>query len=186
VYIFSKVDEYGFDRPGDFDYETYEDFMSQYLTVLAERAKKWAKLIGEGKSLKRSLTVKRYVRKGIPGEHRGLVSTKIPEHVCLISFQGFVIVTFVYVQVWLTVSGAEALREEWGSDFYQKLLNGPMDQDIVDIVKTDLPRTFPDNIFFSTGGNHQQQLYNILVAYAHDNHQVGYCQVCCNCEFTVL
>jgi hypothetical protein len=59
-----------------------------------------------------------------------------------------------------------------------------MDQDIVDIVKTDLPRTFPDNIFFSSGGNHQQQLYNILVAYAHDNHQVGYCQVCCNCEFT--
>ena len=94
------------------------------------------------------------------------------------------IMTFVYVQVWLTVSGAEALREEWGSDFYQKLLNGPMDQDIVDIVKTDLPRTFPDNIFFSTEGNHQQQLYNILVAYAHDNHQVGYCQVCCKCEFT--
>jgi hypothetical protein len=76
VYIFSKVDEYGFERPGDFDYETYEDFMSQYLIVLAERAKKWAKLIGEGKSLKRSLTVKRYVRKGIPGEHRGLVSTR--------------------------------------------------------------------------------------------------------------
>lgn len=76
MYIFSKVDEYGFERPGDFDYETYEDFMSQYLIVLAERAKKWAKLIGEGKSLKRSLTVKRYVRKGIPGEHRGLVSTR--------------------------------------------------------------------------------------------------------------
>ncbi|PNF31918.1 Growth hormone-regulated TBC protein 1-A [Cryptotermes secundus] len=147
---FSKVDEYGFERPDDFDYETYEDFMSQYLIVLAKRAKKWAELIGEGKSLKRNLTVKRYVRKGIPGEHRGLV--------------------------WLTVSGAEALRDEWGSDFYQKLLNGPMNQDIVDIVRTDLPRTFPDNIFFSAGENHQQQLYNILVAYAHDNHEVGYCQ----------
>ncbi|XP_021930020.1 growth hormone-regulated TBC protein 1-like isoform X1 [Zootermopsis nevadensis] len=147
---FSKVDEYGFERPDDFDYETYEDFMSQYLTVLAKRAKKWAELIGEGKSLKRSLKVKTYVRKGIPGEHRGFV--------------------------WLTVSGAEALREEWGSDFYQKLLSGPMNQDIVDIVKTDLPRTFPDNIFFSAGASHQQQLYNILVAYAHDNHQVGYCQ----------
>ena len=48
--------------------------MSQYLKVLAKRAKKWAELIGEGKSLKRNLTVKRYVRKGIPGEHRGLVS----------------------------------------------------------------------------------------------------------------
>lgn len=50
--------------------------MSQYLIVLARRAKKWAELIGEGKTLKRSLTVKRYVRKGIPGEHRGLVSTR--------------------------------------------------------------------------------------------------------------
>lgn len=50
--------------------------MSQYLIVLAKRAKKWAELIGEGKSLKRNLTVKRYVRKGIPGEHRGLVSTR--------------------------------------------------------------------------------------------------------------
>lgn len=85
MYIFSKVDEYGFERPGDFDYETYEDFMSQYLIVLAERAKKWAKLIGEGKSLKRSLTVKRYVRKGIPGEHRGLVST-INSRACVPDF----------------------------------------------------------------------------------------------------
>lgn len=96
----------------------------------------------------------------------------------LISPMDYVITFFLYLQVWLTVSGAEALREEWGSDFYQKLLSGPVNQDIVDIVKTDLPRTFPDNIFFSAEENHQQQLYNILVAYAHDNHQVGYCQVC--------
>ena len=75
------------------------------------------------------------------------------------------------------MSGAEALREEWGSDFYQRLLNGPMDQDIIDTVKTDLPRTFPDNIFFNAAETHQQQLFNVLVAYAHDNKQVGYCQV---------
>jgi len=67
------VDEYGFERPQDFDYETYEDFMSEYLKVLAKMAKKWAKVIGEGKSLQRSMTIKKYVRKGIPGEHRGLV-----------------------------------------------------------------------------------------------------------------
>lgn len=86
-YDSSKVDEYGFERPDDFDYETYEDFMSQYLIVLAKRAKKWAELIGEGKSLKRNLTVKRYVRKGIPGEHRGLVSTRCGK-TCLSSFMG--------------------------------------------------------------------------------------------------
>lgn len=69
------MDEYGFERPQDFDYETYEDFMSEYLKVLAKRAKKWAEIIGEGKSLQRNITIKRYVRKGIPGEHRGLVNT---------------------------------------------------------------------------------------------------------------
>jgi hypothetical protein len=86
-YYFSKVDEYGFERPDDFDYETYEDFMSQYLIVLARRAKKWAELIGEGKSLKRNLTVKKYVRKGIPGEYRGRVSTRCGKR-CQISFRG--------------------------------------------------------------------------------------------------
>lgn len=48
--------------------------MSEYLKVLAKRAKKWAEIIGEGKSLQRSITIKRYVRKGIPGEYRGLVN----------------------------------------------------------------------------------------------------------------
>ncbi|GLG92868.1 hypothetical protein R5R35_003282 [Gryllus longicercus] len=148
--VFSKVDEYGFERPEDFDYETYEDFMSQYLVVLAKRAKKWHELIGEGKSLKRSLTVKRYVRKGIPGEHRGMV--------------------------WMTVSGADIMREELGHDWYQRLLSGPKDQEIIDTVKMDLPRTYPDNIFFNAADDHQIRLCNILVAYAHDNKEVGYCQ----------
>lgn len=73
IFVSSDVDEYGFERPCDFDYETYEDFMSEYLKVLAKMAKKWAKVIGEGKSLQRSITLKKYVRKGVPGEYRGLV-----------------------------------------------------------------------------------------------------------------
>jgi hypothetical protein len=68
------VDEYGFERPEDFDYSTYEDFMSHYLVVLAKRARKWSLLLGDKKSIKRNLTVKRYVRKGIPSEHRSHVS----------------------------------------------------------------------------------------------------------------
>lgn len=67
------MDEYGFERPHDFNYETYEEFMSEYLKVLAKMAKKWGKVIGEGKSLQRNITLKKYIRKGIPGEHRGLV-----------------------------------------------------------------------------------------------------------------
>lgn len=51
--------------------------MSEYLKVLAKRAKKWADVVGDGKSIQRSITIKRYVRKGIPGVHRGTVSTII-------------------------------------------------------------------------------------------------------------
>lgn len=43
--------------------------MSVYLKVLATRAQKWAALLGEGKSVKRTNTVKRYVRKGIPSKY---------------------------------------------------------------------------------------------------------------------
>lgn len=42
--------------------------MSNYLKVLATRAQKWAVLLGEGKSVKRTNTVKRYVRKGVPSK----------------------------------------------------------------------------------------------------------------------
>lgn len=69
--MFSAVDEYGFERHEDFDYESYEDFMSVYLKVLATRAQKWSVLLGEGKSVKRTNTIKRYVRKGIPSKLLG-------------------------------------------------------------------------------------------------------------------
>lgn len=68
TFLFSAVDEYGFERHEDFDFESYEDFMSVYLKVLATRAQKWSNLLGEGKSVKRTNTVKRYVRKGIPSK----------------------------------------------------------------------------------------------------------------------
>lgn len=72
--INSRVDEYGFERPDGFDYTTYEEFLSEYLHVLARRAKKWGEIFDEGKTLHHSITIKRYVRKGIPGKYRGLVS----------------------------------------------------------------------------------------------------------------
>ncbi|XP_066599682.1 growth hormone-regulated TBC protein 1 isoform X4 [Prorops nasuta] len=146
---FSNVDEYGFERPQKFNYETYEEFMSEYLKVLAKRAKKWAEIVGKGKSLQRSITIKRYVRKGIPGEYRGLV--------------------------WLSVSEGDKLKSDY-PDLYERLLQGPHNVEIVDVIKTDLPRTFPDNIFFNNTENQQHQLYNILLAFAHQNKTVGYCQ----------
>ena len=37
----SRVDEYGFHRPDDFDYSSYEEFMSSYIRILARRASRW-------------------------------------------------------------------------------------------------------------------------------------------------
>ena len=50
----SEIDGYGFKRPGDFDYETYEEFMKQYLSVLARRAKKWEPMIKGEQKVKKS------------------------------------------------------------------------------------------------------------------------------------
>lgn len=62
-------------------------------------------------------------------------------------------------------------------NLYQQLLAGDHDSHVTEIIKTDLPRTFPDNIFFNNTDRHQRQLYNILLAFAHQNQEVGYCQV---------
>lgn len=43
----------------------------------------------------------------------------------------------------------------------------------VDAIKIDLPRTFPDNIFFE---GIKYKLLNILMAYAQHNKEIGYCQ----------
>ena len=50
----SKVDPYGFERPEDFDYNSYEEFMSGYLSVLARRASKWQTLLGEKNAIDHS------------------------------------------------------------------------------------------------------------------------------------
>lgn len=145
----SNVDEYGFERHADFDFQSYEDFISVYLKVLATRARKWSTLLGSGKSVQRTNTVKRYVRKGVPSEHRPAV--------------------------WMTISSAEKMKEQF-PDLYHKILDAPFEKELVDLVKTDLPRTFPDNIYFTKEANHQTHLFNILIAYAHNNPSVGYCQ----------
>ena len=60
---------------------------------------------------------------------------------------------------------------------YQQLLDSPHNPEVAEIIRTDLPRTFPDNIFFNNTKAYQLQLYNILLAFAHQNRDVGYCQV---------
>lgn len=149
--INGDIDQYGFERPSDFDFDSYENFMSQYLRVLVRRAAKWDKLLGKSnRTLSHSARVKRYVRKGIPSENRG--------------------------QIWLMVSNAGEKLEANPSQ-YQDLLNGPKDESIVDIIDRDIKRTYPENVYFKDVKNSQlSPLRNVLIAIAHYKKSVGYCQ----------
>ncbi|CAL4125618.1 unnamed protein product [Meganyctiphanes norvegica] len=146
----SNVDEYGFERPEDFDYSSFEEFMSKYLSVLTRRAQKWSHLLGVKETVGRSIKVKRYVRKGIPTKHRG--------------------------KMWLTISGAKRKMDSQPG-YYKSLLENTTVDEIVDLVKLDVPRTFPDNIYFRDYHEGKlNNLYNVLVAFARHNTTIGYCQ----------
>lgn len=50
-----SVDPYGFERSNDFDYESYEELMSEYLAVLTKRSIKWSKLLKGKNHFERNL-----------------------------------------------------------------------------------------------------------------------------------
>ncbi|XP_014976997.3 growth hormone-regulated TBC protein 1 isoform X3 [Macaca mulatta] len=145
-----RIDPYGFERPEDFDDAAYEKFFSSYLVTLTRRAIKWSRLL-QGGSVPRSRTVKRYVRKGVPLEHRA--------------------------RVWMALSGAQAQMDQ-NPGYYHRLLQGDRNPRLEDAIRTDLNRTFPDNVKFrkTTEPCLQKTLYNVLLAYGHHNQGVGYCQ----------
>ncbi|XP_075050458.1 growth hormone-regulated TBC protein 1-like, partial [Mixophyes fleayi] len=147
-----RIDTYGFKRPAEFDYAFYEDFYSRYLVVLTRRAEKWSMLLQKSTGVEKSLKVKRYIRKGIPNEHRSYV--------------------------WMMVSGAQAKMEMNAGYYHSVLVDGQKNAKLVDAVVTDLNRTFPDNVNFEKNASpcFLQTLHNVLVAYGHHNKTVGYCQ----------
>jgi len=148
----SGVDPYGFTRSDDFDSATYELFMSQYLSVLARRASRWEELL-QNKQLTRDRTLKRYIRKGIPNEHRP--------------------------RVWMFTSGADACMKKEPT-LYQELINTKLDPETMDCISKDIPRTFPENIYFADQKEDPNcrllPLTNVLVALAHRHPDIGYCQ----------
>ncbi|MXQ89693.1 hypothetical protein E5288_WYG011514 [Bos mutus] len=99
----------------------------------------------------KSGTLKRYIRKGVPLEHRA--------------------------RVWMGVSGAQA-RMDRNPGYYQRLLQGERSTSLEEAIRTDMNRTFPDNVRFRKDAEPclQGPLYNVLLAYGHHNHSVGYCQ----------
>lgn len=145
--VYSTVDEYGFQRPHDFDYKSYEEFMSQYMGVLVKRAQRWNTI--KNKSYKKSSKLRRFVRKGIPLDLRATV--------------------------WMQISGAQYLKDTSKYDYntLKRQIKNPL---IIDMIKIDLPRTFPDNINFSSKDYLSKQMFNILATFAHQNSEVGYCQ----------
>lgn len=66
----SDVDEYGFKRDINFDYAAYDSIMTNYYKVLTKRRMKWTNLMKNPPNFhnKKSAKLKRYIRKGIPGE----------------------------------------------------------------------------------------------------------------------
>ncbi|KAM5288085.1 growth hormone-regulated TBC protein 1 [Ctenodactylus gundi] len=147
-----SVDAYGFERPEDFDSAAHEEFFSAYLAVLTRRAVKWSRLLQDGGGgVRRGATVKRYVRKGVPLEHRA--------------------------RVWLAVSGAQTQMER-NPGYYQQLLQAEGNSSLEEAIRTDLNRTFPDNVRFRKTAEPclQEPLFNVLLAYGRHNRGVGYCQ----------
>lgn len=72
------MDEYGFRRSPDFDYNGYEQIMSHYFMVLTKRRQQWEKFMARKPNLhnNRSASLKRYIRKGIPGKRSFFFSNK--------------------------------------------------------------------------------------------------------------
>ncbi|XP_059926879.1 growth hormone-regulated TBC protein 1-A [Gadus macrocephalus] len=146
-----KVDPYGFERSEDFDFGSYEQLMSEYMVVLTRRSIKWSKLLKGKKKVDKNVKLKRYVRKGVPNEHRALV--------------------------WMSASGAQEQLDR-NAGYYQSVLGAQHDPKLVDSIRTDLNRTFPENVLFRKSSSTclQKELYNVLVAYGQHNPTVGYCQ----------
>ncbi|XP_069745634.1 growth hormone-regulated TBC protein 1-A isoform X3 [Narcine bancroftii] len=77
----------------------------------------------------------------------------------------------------MTVSGAQGQLEK-NPVYYKKLLEMEEDPKLIESIRTDINRTFPDNIQFRSSANPclQQPLFNVLLAYGNHNKTIGYCQ----------
>ncbi|EDV28477.1 Growth hormone-regulated TBC protein 1-A [Trichoplax sp. H2] len=148
-----RIDGNGFERSASFNFELYNSIMSDYLVVLARRATRWQKLwpSSNQRQPKRSATIKRYIRKGVPDGVRK--------------------------QVWMFASGADKLMKQ-NKGVYRNLLSKADNADVISSVEKDLFRTYPDNIHFRRDSDDSkcEQLYDVLIVYGHYNKGVGYCQ----------
>lgn len=80
--------------------------------------------------------------------------------------------------MWLAVSGGQK-KIDAHPGYYHSLLSSPCSEDLMEAIKIDVPRTFPDNIYFRDYKEGKlSNLYNVLIAFSQHNKKIGYCQVC--------
>lgn len=145
--LISDIDEYGFKRS-----EEEIKFIEQnedYFKKLTNQLIAWNSLQSssyKNNFLFRNISFKKFIRKGVPLNLRK--------------------------EVWLKTSGCQKLMEKHPT-LYRDLFQNQFAKEIDDTIKIDIPRTFPDNIFFD---KYKVGLYNVLAAFASHNPVVAYCQ----------
>lgn len=180
--LHSQFDRYGFKKASthhNITKEAYDQWFRDYSQYTLKRKKKWHVLMkSNGLGLDsdeaiptrfppKSDRVKKMVRKGIPAEWRG--------------------------NAWFFYAGGhERLNKHIG--VYEQIVRDTKDihNKDIEVIERDLNRTFPDNIYFndvirnrpsSTSVNNTstethmiKSLRRVLVAFAHYQPQIGYCQ----------
>ncbi|CAI2174306.1 15608_t:CDS:10 [Funneliformis geosporum] len=126
-----------------------EEKSTRTIRLYREREVKWIDLFGSMDStmVQDSRKIKKLVRSGIPESVRG--------------------------KAWQFMAGANKYRKP---GVFDELRNRPK-LPIYDVIERDIHRCYPDHIQFrEEAGFGQDDLHNILKAYAHYNPEVGYCQ----------
>mmetsp|Transcript_4612 Transcript_4612/g.5114 ORF Transcript_4612/g.5114 Transcript_4612/m.5114 type:complete len:571 (+) Transcript_4612:100-1812(+) len=180
--LHSQFDRYGFKKESTHHNITkgaYDEWFREYSQYSIKRKKKWHVLMkSNGLGLEsddtiptrfppKSDKVKKMVRKGIPAEWRG--------------------------NAWFFYAGGhEKLNKHIG--VYEQIVRDTKDihNKDIEVIERDLNRTFPDNIYFNdvirnrsssiSVDNNTTETYmikslrRVLVAFAHYQPQIGYCQ----------
>ncbi|CAJ0627043.1 843_t:CDS:10 [Entrophospora sp. SA101] len=126
-----------------------EEKTTRVIKLYREREAKWLVALGtmNPNTARDSKKIKKLARLGIPESVRG--------------------------KSWQFMAGAEKYRKY---RYYDELRKRP-DLPIYDVIERDINRCYPDHIQFrKETGSGQEDLYDVLKAYAHYNPEIGYCQ----------
>eukprot|EP00762_Andalucia_godoyi_P007237 ANDGO_08079.mRNA.1 Ecotropic viral integration site 5 ortholog len=148
-----SVDRYGF-ITNEADAVAHSPASVRRASIALEnsRSDKWVKMLKSWDRYKveKYDKLKRRVRKGIPDRCRG--------------------------QAWSYFVDTKERRAKFPTKYYEDLVLKGNDE-FREVIERDLSRTFPKHEWFrEKGGKGQQALYNVLIALASHNPEVGYCQ----------